>query len=144
MKKIRLYLLLMASLLSLAACGKGEELPNPIINDMEDPSDHTLSTPDSSFRPSPESPAAEDDTLPPEEGMVRSRLTNEWVDADTAATRPIAVMIPNESSALPHYSLSKASVLYEANVEGRMTRMMAIYEDWKDLEKIGNIRSLRT
>ncbi len=60
-----------------------------------------------------------------------------------AATRPIAVMTPNEVAAIPHYNLSNASVIYEANVEGRMTRMMAIYEDWKDLEKIGNIRSLR-
>ena len=75
--------------------------------------------------------------------MVRSRLTNEWVDADVAATRPIAVMIPNEASAIPQYSLSDASIIYEANVENRMTRMMAIYEDWQNLDKIGNIRSLR-
>jgi len=75
--------------------------------------------------------------------MVRSRLTNEWVDADVAATRPIAVMIPNEAAAIPQYSLSEASILYEANVENRMTRMMAVYEGWEDLDKIGNIRSMR-
>lgn len=86
----------------------------------------------------------EDDSLPPEEGMVRSRLTNEWVAAETANTRPIAVIIPNEAAAIPHYNLSKASILYEANVEERMTRMMAIFEDWTDLDKIGNVRSLRT
>lgn len=85
----------------------------------------------------------EDDSKPPEEDMVRSRLTNEWVSKEVAQTRPIAVMTPNESAALPHYSLSEASIIYEANVEGRMTRMMAIYEDWSKLEKIGNIRSLR-
>lgn len=85
----------------------------------------------------------EDDSQPPREGMVRSRLTNEWVDADVASSRPIAVLIPNEINALPHYSLSEASILYEANVEYRMTRMMAVYEDWEDLEKIGNVRSLR-
>ena len=87
---------------------------------------------------------AEDDSLPPEEGMVRSRLTNEWIEAETADTRPIAVIIPNETAAIPHYNLSKASILYEANVEERMTRMMAIYEDWANLDKIGNVRSLRT
>jgi len=76
--------------------------------------------------------------------MVRSRLTNEWVDVAVADTRPIAVMIPNEANAIPHYSLSKASVVYEANVEGRMSRMMAVFEYWKNLEKIGNVRSLRT
>jgi hypothetical protein len=76
--------------------------------------------------------------------MVRSRLTNEWVEADVAATRPIAVMIPNEKNAVPHYNISKASVLYEANVEGRMTRLMGIFEDWENLDKTGNIRSLRS
>lgn len=86
----------------------------------------------------------EDDSEPPAEGMVRSTLTNEWVDAEVAKTRPIAVMVPNESAALPHYNLSDASILYEANVEGRMTRLMAIYEGWEDMTKIGNIRSTRT
>lgn len=52
-------------------------------------------------------------------------------------------MTPNESSAVPHYNLSNASVIYEANVEGRMTRMLALYENWEGLDKIGNIRSLR-
>ncbi|MBR1855238.1 MAG: DUF3048 domain-containing protein [Lachnospiraceae bacterium] len=86
----------------------------------------------------------EDDSLPPQENMVRSRLTNEWIDAEAAETRPIAVIIPNESAALPHYNLSKASILYEANVEGRMSRLMAVYEDWESLVRIGNIRSART
>lgn len=88
--------------------------------------------------------SAENDLLPPHEGMVRSRLTNEWVEEASADLRPIAVMIPNESNALPHYSISNASILYEANVEGCMTRLLAIFEDWKDLDKIGNIRSLRS
>lgn len=85
-----------------------------------------------------------EDEVPPYEGLVRSRLTHEWVKQEVADTRPIAVMIPNEKHSLPQYSLSAASILYEANVEGQMTRLMAIYEDWQSLEKIGNIRSLRS
>ena len=144
MKKIKIWLTLAASVALLCACGQSEELPSPIILDEEpiaeqsSEADETLSGADSCRA------VAEDDTLPPREGMVRSRLTNEWVDEAVADTRPIAVITPNESNAIPHYNLSKASILYEANVEGRMTRMMAIYEDWQDLEKIGNVRSLRT
>lgn len=85
-----------------------------------------------------------EDETPPYEGMVRSRLTHKWVEQEVADTRPIAVMIPNEKQAFPQYGLSAASILYEANVEGQMTRLMAIYEDWQSLEKIGNIRSLRS
>jgi hypothetical protein len=87
---------------------------------------------------------SEEDSVPPHEGMVRSRLTNQWVEGDVAATRPIAVMIPNEKNAIPHYNISKASILYEANVEGRMTRLMGIFEDWENLDKTGNVRSLRS
>ena len=59
--------------------------------------------------------------VPPEEGMVRSTLTNEWISGDIADQRPIAVMVPNDSTALPHYSLSRADILYECPVEARIT-----------------------
>ena len=47
-----------------------------------------------------------DDEVPPEAGMVRSKLTNEWVSADVGELRPIAVMIPNDKSTLPQYNIS--------------------------------------
>lgn len=144
---INLWILFISILLSFTACGLTDNIDSPIISESDNtnltpmvtalPQISSSGTPSSGFQP-------EDDSLPPKEGMVRSHLTNEWVDADVAATRPIAVMIPNEVAAIPHYNLSKASVIYEANVEGRMTRMLAIYEDWMNLSKIGNIRSLRT
>ena len=147
LKSIKLCLLVAASAMLLSACG--EELDSPIIMEPEtiesqSPSQTQESSETSQSTSEEQDTEPEDDTNPPAEGMVRSRLTNEWVDEDVANTRPLAVMTPNESSAIPHYNLSKASILYEANVEGRMTRMLAIYEDWQDLEKIGNIRSLRT
>lgn len=84
-----------------------------------------------------------DEDLPPEEGMVRSPLTNEWISGDIENQRPIAVMIPNENACLPHYNISNADILYECSVESDMTRLMAVFKDWKDLDKIGNIRSCR-
>ena len=142
MKQIKIYFLLIIALAALTACALDDDIPGPILTDPAPAETAVLPTRPGSQNSAPDA-AAEDDTLPPREGMERSRLTNEWVDAETAAARPIAVMIPNESGALPHYNLSRASVLYEANVEDRITRMMAVYEDWKGLDKIGNIRSLR-
>ena len=81
---------------------------------------------------------------PEEQGMVRSILTNEWVTQEVASIRPIAVIIPNEARAIPHFNLSEASVLYETKVEGSMSRMMGIFEDWEKLERLGNVRSLRS
>lgn len=85
----------------------------------------------------------EDPDLPPEEGMVRSTLTNEWIDGSISDQRPIAVMIPTENACLPHYGISNADILYECSVESDMTRLMAVFKDWKDIPKIGNIRSCR-
>lgn len=145
MKKAKIWLAAAVAVFMLCSCG--EPLDSPIITDDESSSvptqtavQPTTTTPESL----PSNIVTENDLQPPRPGMVRSLLTNEWVDASVAGTRPIAVMIPNESAAIPHYSLSDASVIYEANVEGRMSRMMAIYENWQNMSKIGNIRSLRT
>lgn len=92
----------------------------------------------------PEVPAEEtDDDIPPQDGMVRSNLTNEWVTPDIGTLRPLAVMIPNDKSALPQYNITNADILYECLVEGEITRLMAIYGDWTNLERVGNVRSCR-
>ncbi len=150
MRKMKLGLLLLTFSTVLCACSAElAPIESPVLiedtssitppPEQEDIKDHNNEEPSGTTNV----PLPEDDTLPPSPDMVRSHLTNEWVYEEVANTRPIAVMTPNEISALPHYNLSKASVIYEANVEGRMTRMMALYEGWDGLDKIGNIRSLR-
>ena len=74
---------------------------------------------------------------------MQSYLTGEWKDEEVVTRRPIAVMIPNNSQAMPQYGISQASVIYEAPVEGRITRLMAIFEDFDDLDHIGPVRSSR-
>lgn len=147
MKKTKIWLAAIAAVFMLCACG--DDLSSPVItDDVPTPAPVQTTQPTSTVPETPDTLppniVTEDDSQPPHAGMVRSRLTNEWIDSSVANTRPIAVIIPNESAAIPHYSLSEASVIYEANVEGRMSRMMAIYEDWQNLSKIGNVRSLRT
>ena len=77
------------------------------------------------------------------DGMFQSYLTGEWKDVNVAKRRPFAMIIPNDKQALPQYGLSAASVVFEAPVEGRMTRLLAFVEDYDDLERIGPARSAR-
>ncbi len=77
------------------------------------------------------------------DGQIQSYLTGEWKDKEVANRRPIAVMIPNNSPAMPQYGISRASIIYEAPVEGRITRLMAVFEDFDDLDRIGPVRSSR-
>lgn len=76
-------------------------------------------------------------------GQARSYLTGEWIDEAEAKKRPLAVMIGNTADALPQYGISSADVIYEVPVEGSYTRLMAIFQDYSGLEKIGSIRSCR-
>lgn len=76
-------------------------------------------------------------------GKIQSYLTGEWIEQEKATRRPIAVMIPNNAPAMPQYGLSKAAIIYEAPVEGRITRLMAVFEDYDDLDHIGPVRSSR-
>ena len=56
---------------------------------------------------------------------------------------PLAVMVDNTTGAFPHAGLDRADVVYEAFVEGGITRLMAVY--WRqDAEKILPVRSART
>lgn len=85
------------------------------------------------------------------EEKMQSYLTGEWKDENIVKRRNLAVMIPNSYYAgagadapLYHpYGLSKASVIYEAPVEGRGTALMALFEDYDNLEQIGPIASSR-
>lgn len=76
-------------------------------------------------------------------GQMQSYLTGEWKDADVVQRRNMAVMIPNNPPAMPQYGISQASIIYEAPVEGRITRLMGIFEDYDALDHIGPVRSSR-
>lgn len=76
-------------------------------------------------------------------GQIQSYLTGQWTDEAVANRRPIAVMIPNNKPAMPQYGISQAGIIYEAPVEGRITRLMAVFENFDNLERIGPIRSSR-
>ena len=75
--------------------------------------------------------------------QIRSYLTGKWVDKSVGERRPIAVMLNNIEEAQPMSGTSKADILYECVVEGSLTRMMGIFENYDDLKKIGSVRSCR-
>ncbi|MCC8105370.1 MAG: DUF3048 domain-containing protein [Clostridiales bacterium] len=90
-----------------------------------------------------EDAAADDTTDSTEEEWVRSYLTGKLVPASIGRTIPIAIMINNIENALPQSGISNAAIMYEAPVEGGITRLMAIMEDYQDVERIGSVRSCR-
>ena len=72
-----------------------------------------------------------------------SFLTGEPRDPESVNDRPLAVMFNNLEAGCPQYGIEEASIIYEAPVEGRITRLMGLYEDYDELDRIGYIRSSR-
>ncbi len=133
MKKIcAVIALIVLSATALVACGKDTDVPADNIVGEPIPDDNPIDTEEEI-----------DYGTPPEEGMVRSFLTNEWITAEVANTRPIAIMLPTDKTAQPQYGISNVDVLYECMEEGGISRQMGIMQNWEALDKIGNIRSCR-
>lgn len=72
-----------------------------------------------------------------------SFLTGEKRDPEKVNERPLAVMLNNILEGCPQTGIAKASIIYEAPVEGRITRLMGLFEDYGDMDRIGYIRSSR-
>ena len=64
--------------------------------------------------------------------------------ADKADDRPVAIMINNINIAQPvQTGLNKADIIFETEVEGGITRLLAVFQDVAKAERIGTIRSAR-
>ena len=108
---------------TVAGCGKKED-----ISDAED-----------DFEYEEEEEIEEEE----EESGELSLLTNEPLDEDRVGKRPVSIMIENTKMALPQYGLNEAGVVYECPAEGGITRFLAVFDDYDDMERIGNVRSCR-
>ncbi|NLZ80985.1 MAG: DUF3048 domain-containing protein, partial [Clostridiales bacterium] len=128
MKFLKKAMLVGASILVLGACGREEvaETTKEITPTI------------------PVETTTEPETTVSREGMMPSYLTGEWVHKEVGNRRPVAVMLNNIKTAVPQSGIEKAGVVYEAPVEGGITRLMGIFEEYDDLAKIGSVRSART
>ncbi len=58
--------------------------------------------------------------------------------------RSVAVMVNNISIAQPiQTGLNQADIVYESEVEGGITRLLAVFKDFNSVKQIGSIRSAR-
>ena len=88
MKRLQVLLLVaLSSTLLLFGCGKKEEetVVEPVVEQVIEDEPEVVEEEEVT-----QEEIGED--VPPEEGMVRSRITNEWVTEEVNNTRPITVM----------------------------------------------------
>lgn len=121
----RIFALLLVLCLLLCACGKQPDL-----------------TPTGTTVPATEATEATTEATEPE--VIRHPLNGSILQ--TAYTgRPTAVVISNDSDALPQHGISQADFIFEAATEGGVTRLLAVFSDISSVEnKIGPVRSARS
>ncbi len=108
--------------------------PVSTANDQEKPSEE---------KPQEEETSPESDANALPEGQMRSFLSGLPVDEKIGNRRPVAIMLNNLKAAQPMSGVSYADVVYEYVVEGGITRLMGVFENYDSLEKIGSVRSCR-
>lgn len=145
MKK-KLFAILLSSLLlctAMAGCSGAEETGSTAASEETSSYSWAELTQDDSEESSAET--SEEVIIDPE-NMYRSELTNEWIDNSLKDQRPVAIMVDNEKTALDHYGLTQADIVYEimnSTANGEITRFMAIVKDWDKITRFGSIRSTR-
>lgn len=138
MKKRALWILLVLALgICATGCGKKEE-EVPAVAEEEFSTEEEITA--------EEPPVEEEEEEIAPDGMYRSELTNEWISEDLKEQRPIAVMVDNELTALPHYGLTQADIIYEmmnSTLNDQITRFMVLVKDYDSIKQLGSVRSVR-
>ena len=117
-------LLLAASLSFAAACGHAQD-------------------PASDASSAPPAPTTTTGTTQPEVVLGLNPLTG-LRDMETDNTRPVGVVVTDETSTLVQINPEKADMFFEAETEGGIPRMLAIFSSVDRLpEEIGPVRSAR-
>ena len=128
MKKRLLLICGLAMMLGLTACGgkkeTKEETKDKIVVETEVQAEKEAR---------PELP----------EGQMYSYLTGEPVEEEVGTQRPFAIMINNIDEALPQAGICQADIVYECLVEGNITRMLGLFQNFEGIERIGSVRSAR-
>ncbi|MCI8554379.1 MAG: DUF3048 domain-containing protein [Clostridiales bacterium] len=115
-------------LTSLSSCKNPSPVPDP------GPQNVTTTTTEGTAATEPSAPEKD-----------RNPLTGEAGYTGPENGRPVAIMIPNDKTARPQVGLEQADLYVEAETEGGITRIMAVFPDVSRVpDRLAPIRSART
>jgi len=121
LKKLSCVLVVIALLL---CCGCGEKVNDTISEPIDDESEVS--------------------SIETKKEVSINPLTGLEIEKDKLNNRPVAVMINNISIAQPvQTGVNKADIVYETEVEGGITRLMAVFKDIESVGQLGPVRSAR-
>ncbi|MDF1618180.1 DUF3048 domain-containing protein [Petrocella sp. FN5] len=131
MKKLICVWVLMGLIILTVGCGKEEAIPEPEIVEEALEEEETE-----------EVEEIEEEEEVDLTGKALNPLTGLYIDEDVIDRRPVGIVISNIHNAIPQIGIEEADIIYETLVEGGITRLFAVYQDFTG-EKIGPVRSAR-
>ena len=142
MKKITYYILIILTIILLFGCKKKDGYDGSVVRDYQEQYDNqnfsNTSIPGTTDEVTP--------TLTPEdtnhEGEMRSYLSGQWVPIEVGTKRPYAFQFSNFKTVRNQWGISQADIVYECIVEGGITRLLGIGENYSG-DRIGSTRSSR-
>lgn len=138
MKKLNFYILLLITLIALSGCKKKNTNDDEYISKGDKNNDITTITP----VPTQITPEVTKAPVVNHNGQVISKLTGLWVDEKLTQSRPLAVVFNNYRVVRNQSGISQADIVYEGLVEGGITRLLGIGENFTG-DRIGSARSAR-
>jgi len=140
MKKIMCFILLSFSVVFLFGCKKEKlNVNDGVIIDYEDYK--VTSSPAPTIEPiTEEIPEVIEDTN--HDGEMRSYFTGQWVPETIGLKRPYAIVFNNYKVVSNQSGIEETDILYEALVEGGITRLLGIGQNFTG-DRIGSSRSAR-
>ena len=115
---------------------KGEDVFSPVVSDKTDENG-------AEEMPQPEIEEPDTPVEPEVEKTEISKLTGLPITVEESVVRPVAVVLNNHKKALPQAGIGDADVVWEFNMEGGITRLVALYSDISKVGELGAVRSAR-
>ncbi len=134
MKKLLYLILIIMSVLMLSGCKKNKNETGPINEDINNTTITAKPTEAVTETPTPVQEG--------HEGEMRSYLTGLWVSEEIGTSRPFAYQFNNLKIVSNQWGIGQADIVYECLVEGGITRLLAIGENFSG-DRLGSTRSAR-
>lgn len=139
----RLIALSLLLCLLLCGCGGGDSEPTEPATEpvTTEPATEPSTEPTTEATEPPTTEATEPPTEP--EPAYRHPLTGEALE-EPLLNRPYAVVFDNDcEQSIPHWGVGDVDILWEMPHEGGTTRMIGVFSDVSETDKLGPTRSVR-
>ncbi len=146
MKKVLSVILCSLICASFIACSAPEESVSSVADSASSKEEEVAAKPTTTPSPKPTptiKPSSSEAEVEIDPATINLLTGEPTLTEEAQGKRPVAVMVNNAVQNLPQYGIAQADIIFEVQVEGDMTRLMAMYGDYTQMPDVCSVRSCR-